>query len=171
VRLAVLALGILLLAFVDVIVLERIYKPLAAGYRIPWSEFQVRLPFLGKTTGMLWWHVAFVPLGLCLFMLAGAAGRDWRLALAGCVLFATGWEDLVYYAIQFQTAPSRLPWLDASPLVAWTRVFTRSTHVTYFGLLLAACVGGIVAGLVLGLHRARHDPRGRLPPENEPNSD
>ena len=100
-RLVILALGILLLAFVDVVVLERIYKPISHNYAVPWKAFELQLPLHWVSDGrLLWWHVAFIPLGVAVFALLGITGRDWRLAAAGIILIGTGWEDIAYYDIQ-----------------------------------------------------------------------
>lgn len=148
-RLAILAIGILLLSFVDVIVLERIYKPTAAAHQIDWKEFEIHVPLAGENAYMLWWHVAFIPLSIILFVLIGVSGRDWGLALSGIVLFATGWEDIVYYAIQFKMVPDQLPWLNINPLIAWTRIITRSAIVSRIELFIAAGFGGVFALIVL----------------------
>lgn len=165
VRLAILALGILLLAFVDVIVLERIYKPISTEHAIPWEKFEIHVPLAGENARMLWWHVAFVPLGIVMFALVGMSGRDLGLALAGIVLFATGWEDIVYYAIQFKLVPQQLTWLDVNPAIAWTRILTRHEHVTRVDLFIAAAAGGILAAIILGFqwiwrHRRRSETFG-----------
>lgn len=144
-RVAVTLGGIVLLALTDVVVLEGIYKPTAARYGIRWSEFEVAIPFLGTEIRVLRWHLAFVPLGFGLFVLCGVAGRDWRLALAGAILFATGWEDIAYYVLQLQLPPSELPWLDAQPGVAWTRLLLGEAHLSRLGLCLAALLGGTVS--------------------------
>lgn len=160
VRLAILALGILLLAFVDVIVLERIYKPISAEHAITWEELEIHVPLAGENARMLWWHVAFVPLGIILFILVGLSGRDLGLTLSGIVLFATGWEDIIYYVIQFKLVPQQLMWLDANPAIAWTRLLTRSAHVGRVELFVAAGLGGVLAVIILGFqwiwqHRRR----------------
>jgi hypothetical protein len=165
VRLAILALGILLLAFVDVIVLERIYKPISTEHAIPWEEFQIHVPLAGENARMLWWHVAFVPLGIVIFALVGTSGRDLGLAMAGIVLFATGWEDIAYYAIQFKLVPQQLTWLDVNPAIAWARILTRNAHVTRVELIIAAVAGGVLAVIILGFqwiwrHRRRSETFG-----------
>jgi len=150
VRLAILALGILLLAFVDVIVLERIYKPISSEHAIPWEEFEIHVPLAGENAHMLWWHVAFAPLGIIMFALIGMSGRDLGLALAGIVLFATGWEDIAYYVIQFKLVPQQLAWLDVNPAIAWSRILTRHEHVTRVDLFIAAGAGLVLAVIILG---------------------
>ena len=144
-RLVVLVLAILLLAFADVIVLERIYKPVAKAHAIPWSEFDVTLRFAGRELTVLWWHVAYSTLGVGLFLLAGLAAKDWRLALAGCAAFAGGLQDIAYYAIQLEGVPDHLPWLDSFPTISWTRFATRTEHVTRAGLFLSAAGGTLLA--------------------------
>lgn len=154
--LPLLAAGLSVLAFVDIIVLERIYKPLADKHAVPWSDFEISFRCLGWPVRMLWWHVAFLPLGLGLFGLIGWAARDRRLALAGMALFATGWEDLAYYVLLLTPPPAELPWLDSNPLVAWPTLLTGAAHVTRIGLLVAALCGGLVAtGLLVGARRPR----------------
>ncbi len=152
-RSVVLLLGILLLGAVDVVVLERIYKPLAQTWHIPWRTFLAPLPFLGPDSPVLWWHVAFVPLGLVLFALTGLAGRDMRLAGAGWVLFGTGWEDAAYYLLQWRLPPAELPWLDFSPGIAWTRWVTGTPHVTRIGLAMAVAAGGLAGAWLVELLR------------------
>jgi hypothetical protein len=149
VRLAILALAIVLLAFVDMIVLEHIYKPISMEHDIPWEKFEIHVPLAGENTRMLWWHVAFVPLGILLFTLVGMSGGDWGLTLSGIVLFATGWEDIVYYVIQFKLVPSQLKWLDVNPAIAWTRILTRNAHVGRVELFIAAGIGGVLSGIIL----------------------
>lgn len=138
---AIIMAGMLLLACLDIVVLERIYKPIVAKHHVPWETFQVNLPIVGKSWGVLWWHVGFLPGGVILFLLFGWAARDWRVAVGGTALFVTGWEDLFYYLAQLQLPPESLPWLDHQPGVAWTRLLTGSGHVTRAGLLISALVG------------------------------
>lgn len=154
-RVALLAAGLLLLGFVDAIVLERIYKPLASTHGVPWSEFEISFRCLGWPVRMLWWHVAFLPLGLALFAMLGWAARDLRLGLAGIALFATGWEDLAYYVLLLTPPPAELPWLDSNPLVAWVGMLFGAVHVTRVGLVMAAlCGGAVAAGLLRGPKRS-----------------
>jgi len=159
-RCLVLLLGVLVLGAVDVVVLERIYKPISQIWHVPWRAFLAPLPLLGPDSPVLWWHVAFVPLGLCLFLLIGLAAGDGRLAAAGCVLFATGWEDVAYYVLQLRLPPPELPWLDFSPGIAWTRWVLRSPHVTRAGLFVAVFVGGLAAVRLLELAGRRRIRRG-----------
>lgn len=154
-RLFVLAAGLALLALADIVVLERIYKPLSERHGVAWSEFELRPVILGREVRMLWWHAAFVPLGLGLFALLGVSGRDVGLGVAGAVLFASGWEDLAYYALQLKPVPPELPWLDSNPAVAWTRSLLGVEHVTRSGLLLAAAAGGALAAIALLLTRRK----------------
>jgi hypothetical protein len=149
IRLAILALAIVLLAFVDMIVLERIYKPISTEHDIPWEKFEIYVPLAGENTRMLWWHVAFVPLGILMFTLLGMSGGDWGLTLSGIVLFATGWEDIIYYVVQFKLVPAQLKWLDVNPAIAWTRTLTRNAHVGRVELFIAAGIGGGLAGMIL----------------------
>ena len=152
-RLAILTLGILLLAFVDVIVIEMIYKPFSIKYGIPFNDLEMPLPVLGGDGRILWWHVAFVPLGFVLFFIASIPRRDWRLTLGGSVLFVSGLEDIAYYIIQLKQVPVGLPWLDKSPPIAWTRFITGSEHVTRAGLFIATITGILFVGAILGLHK------------------
>ena len=144
-RFAILVLAIVLLAFVDMIVLERIYKPISAEHNIPWEKFEIHVPLGGENARMLWWHVAFIPLGVLLFILVGMSGGDWGITLSGIVLFATGWERIIYYLIQFKLVPRQLEWLDVNPAISWTRIITRSAHVGRVELFIAAGIGGAVA--------------------------
>jgi hypothetical protein len=140
--------SILLLAYVDYIVLEKIYHPVAAKYNINWdSEFNA--VFFGKPTPVLRWQLAFMPLGVMLFILQGIAAKSWRLALAGILLFAAGWEDIFYYLIQCRWLPDQLPWLDYSPLMGLTRYLTGTEHVTALGIILSSLTGLILAVWVL----------------------
>jgi len=148
IRIAILALGIVLLAFMDMIVLEKIYKPISAKYEIPWNELEIHVPLAGESARMLWWHVAFIPLGILLFVLIGMSGGDWGITLSGIVLFATGWEDIVYYIIQFKLVPRQLGWLDVNIFISWTRILTRHAHVTRIDLLIAAGIGGVLAAVI-----------------------
>lgn len=148
IRFVILALAIVLLAFVDMIVLEHIYKPISAKYEIPWSEFEIQMPLAGESARVLWWHVAFVPLGVLLFILIGMSGGDWGITLSGIVLFATGWEDIVYYIVQFKLVPKQLEWLDVNVFISWTRVLTRNSHVGRAELFISAGIGGILAAVI-----------------------
>ncbi len=148
IRFAILALAIVLLSFVDMIVLEKIYKPISAEHAISWDEFEIHVPLAGESACMLWWHVAFVPLGVLLFILIGMSGGDWGITLSGIVLFATGWEDIVYYLIQFKMVPKQLGWLDVNVFISWTRILTRNAHVGRAEVFIAAGVGGILAAVI-----------------------
>lgn len=135
---------LLLLSFTDIIVLEKIYHLLAERYSIPWEEFESNL--FDKT---LWWHLAFGPLSYGFFILLGIAARNWRLAVSGMILFATGLEDIFYYVLQLKWLPPELPWLDTNPLIASTKILTFSQHVSPAGLLISSSLGVIVAYLIL----------------------
>lgn len=130
--------ALLLLAFADVIVLEKIYKPLTSAYAIPWGDLSAGMPWAPEA---LWWHVAFIPLAAGFFLLLGLAASDWRLPAGGLVLFFTGWEDTLYYVLLRQFPPARLPWLDRAWGIAWTRVFQPGQSVSRYGLFLANAVG------------------------------
>jgi hypothetical protein len=137
-------LSILLLAYVDYIVLEKIYHPVAAKYNIIWDQ-EFNAVFFGKPTPILRWQLAFMPLGVMLFILQGIAAKSWRLTLCGILLFASGWEDYFYYFIQGRWLPAQLPWLDYSPLMGLTRYLTGTEHVTSLGIVLSGLAGLIVA--------------------------
>lgn len=154
-RLGLLALTILLLAYADVVVLEQIYKPLAARHAIPWSELEVVVRHPLGDARCLAWHLAFLPLGVATFLLLGLAGRDPGLAVSGVALFASGWEDAAYYLLLREPIPAELPWLDPQLLVSWTRVLTRTEHLTRGGLVLALVAGALVAGAALRFLRPR----------------
>jgi hypothetical protein len=140
--------SILLLAYVDYIVLEKIYHPIAAKYNINWdSEFNA--VFFGKPTPVLRWQLAFMPLGVMLFVLLGLAARSFRFAFCGILLFATGWEDIFYYVIMGRWLPEELGWLDYSPLMGLTRFITGTDHVTSTGVLLSSLLGLIIGGFML----------------------
>lgn len=154
-RIGLLIAGILLLAYTDYIVLEHIYKPLSLGYDIPESAYCVP----GSGGRMFWWHAAFLPLGVSIFLLMGVAARDWRLAMSGMILFATGWEDVAYYAIQGKHLPLELAWLDPQWFVAWTKLIAGQPHVTRGGVWLSACLGGGLVGWLL--MRGNREKRGK----------
>ncbi len=144
-RFSMAAAALILLAFVDVIVLEKIYKPLSRAYDIPWENLSAGLRWAPEA---LWWHVAFIPLALGVLLLIGFAASDWRFSVGSSVLFFTGWEDLLYYALLRQIPPARLPWLDRAWGIAWTRVFQPSQSVSRYGLLLACILGLAIAYLI-----------------------
>ena len=152
-RLGIITFGILVLGFVDVIVIEMIYKPFSVKYGIALSAFEMQLPILGGDGRILWWHIAFVPLGFILFFLASVPRRDWRLMLGGLVLFVTGLEDVVYYMIQLKYVPVDLPWLDKSPPIAWSCAIIGSEHVTRTGLFIATIIGMVFTGVIIELHK------------------
>lgn len=154
-RAGLLAAGILLLAYADVIVIECIYKPLIHHHDVPVSVFLVP----GFKQHVFWWHVAFLPLGISLFILLGIAGRDWRLAVSGIILFATGWEDVFYYAIQWKLPAVEMRWLDLQPFVAWTKMILGTPHVTQNCLWLAACTGGLAVLGVLSIPTKNKRPK------------
>lgn len=132
--------SILLLAYVDYIVLEKIYHPIANKYNIVWDQ-EFNAVMFGRQTPILRWQLAFMPLGVCLFILLGWAARSFRLAISGILLFATGWEDIFYYLIQGRWLPVELGWLDYSPLMGLTKYLTRTEHVTSTGVLVSSILG------------------------------
>ncbi|MBN2512588.1 MAG: hypothetical protein JXB18_06585 [Sedimentisphaerales bacterium] len=140
--------SMLLLSYVDYIVLEKIYHPMAAKYNINWdAEFNAVI--FGKQTPILRWQLAFMPLGVMLFILLGIAAKSFRLAFSGIVLFATGWEDILYYLIQGKWLPEELGWLDYSPLMGLTRHITATEHVTSTGIMISSTFGLLIAGIIL----------------------
>ena len=140
--------SILLLAYVDYIVLEKIYHPIAAKYNIIWDQ-EFNAVIFGRQTPILRWQLAFMPLGVCLFILLGVAAKSFRLAISGILLFAAGWEDIFYYLIQGRWLPAQLGWLDYSPLMGLTRYLTRTEHVTSTGVLISSILGLLIVVLLL----------------------
>jgi hypothetical protein len=143
----IITVGILLLAYVDYITLEKIYHPIAAKYSINWNEFNAVV--FGKQTAILQWQFAFMPLGVVMFILLGVAARSGKLAVCGILMFATGWEDIFYYLIQGRWLPAELSWLDYSPLMGLTRILTSTPHVTSTGIIISSAIGLIVSCLIL----------------------
>jgi hypothetical protein len=139
--------SIFLLTYVDFIVLEKIHHPIAAKYNITWTDFEAA--FFEVKLPIIWWQFAFIPLGISLFALLGIATKSYRLFFSGLMLFATGWEDILYYVIQGKWLPFQLPWLDYSPIMSLTRFFTWTEHVTSTGVLTSAMVGLVFSYLVL----------------------
>ena len=148
INLGLLVIAFLLLAFVDFIVLEQIYHPLSEQHNISWTSFETNI--LGASFPILKWHVGFFTLSIFLFILLGLAARSWRLGLSGLILFFTGWEDILYYIIQFKWLPAELPWLDASPLMTLSRFLTKTEHVTSTGVV-ASAVFGVIVIVMIGL--------------------
>jgi hypothetical protein len=140
--------SILLLAYVDYIVLEKIYHPITAKYNINWDQ-ELNAVMFGRQTPILRWQLAFMPLGVCLFILLGIAAKSFRLAISGILLFAAGWEDIFYYLIQGKWLPDELPWLDYSPLMGLTKYLTRTEHVTSTGVLISASLILLAVILIL----------------------
>jgi len=143
--LVIILISILLLAFVDFIVLEKIYNPISAEFNIPWDSFTAVL--FGIKLPMQWWHVAFFPLAFVLFILLGFAAKSWRLAISGIILFVTGLEDVFYYLIQLKFLPPTLDWLDPT-IIGLTRFITRTPHVISLGVLISLTIG-ILASLII----------------------
>ena len=140
--------SILLLSYVDYIVLEKIYHPVAAKYNINWdTEFNAVI--FGKQTPVLRWQLAFMPLGVILFILLGVAACSWRLAISGILLFATGWEDIFYYLIQGRWLPGELSWLDYSPVMGFTKYLTGTQHVTSTGVMISSLLALLSVCLIL----------------------
>jgi hypothetical protein len=139
--------SIFLLTYVDFIVLEKIHHPIAAKYSVNWADFNATI-FKIKIP-VIWWQFAFIPLGVCLFTLLGIAAKSFRLFFSGVLLFATGWEDILYYAIQGKWLPRQLSWLDYSPIMGLTKFLTSTEHVTSTGILISSLTGLIVSCLIL----------------------
>ena len=144
---ALITASIFLLTYVDLIVLEKIYHPLAAKYRINWADFHATL-FTVKTP-VIWWQFAFIPMGVFLFALLGIAAKSLRLFFSGVLLFAAGWEDILYYLILGKWLPRQLGYLDYSPIMGLTRFLTLTEHVTSTGVLLSSLIGIIVSYFIL----------------------
>lgn len=144
----ILFLSILLLAYVDYIVLEKIYHPVAAKHNIIWSQ-EFNAVMFGRQTPILRWQLAFMPLGVCLFILLGWAAKSFRLAISGILLFACGWEDIFYYVIQGKWLTPEMGWLDYSPLMGLTKYLTRTEHVTSTGVLISSSLALLVVILIL----------------------
>ncbi|MBT3397703.1 hypothetical protein HOA55_03045 [archaeon] len=138
--------AILLLAFADYIVLEKIYHPLSQQFNISWDVFSAN-PF-GVILPMQWWHVAFFTIAFVMFALLGVAAKSWRLWLSGTIIFLTGWEDIFYYLIQLKWLPKELSWLDAAPM-GLSRFITQSPHVTNVGVVISAIIGLAVSAMII----------------------
>jgi hypothetical protein len=150
--------ALVLLAFADVVVLEKIYKPLSFTYNIPWQDLAAGIRWAPEA---LWWHLAFIPLAVGMFVLLGLAARDWRFSVGGLVLFFTGWEDTLYYVLLRQFPPGRLPWLDRAWGIAWTRIVQPGQSVSRYGLLVANAVGIALAFWIFSKGRGDLDEKGR----------
>lgn len=135
---------VILLAFLDIVVVEAIIHYLCRDYGVPWSAFLVDI---GPFKNLFIWYLAFTPLAISLFVLLGVAAGSWKLAAAGIIFFAGGSEDLAYFFLQGQSLPAELPWLDVTPIV-WTRWIFGGSHVTSVGLCVSVAINTILAGLV-----------------------
>jgi len=144
---ALITASIFLLAYVDFIVLEKIYHPIAAKYRINWADFKATI--FNIKTPIIWWQFAFIPMGVFLFALLGIAAKSLRLFFSGVLLFATGWEDILYYLILGKWIPRQLGYLDYSPIIGLTRFLTLTEHVTSTGLLMSSLIGLVFSYLIL----------------------
>lgn len=136
-KVVIIFLFIILFSFCDFIVLEKIYKPLSAEYSIPWNAFEI----IVGGVNLMWWAVAFFVLIFATFILLGIAMLDWKVSVAGILLFMAGWEDIFYYIIQGQWLPATLDWLDASPLMTLSRFVTGTEHVSGLGVLITGIIG------------------------------
>lgn len=153
-KISIILIIIIILAFLDVIVLD-IINNMSKEYSIPYNKFQINFNFLDSNIIVLKWSIALIISGIIIFILLGLASRDWKIAVAGILLFATGWEDIFYYLIQLKSIPSQLPWLDYNPLISWVRIFTQTPHVTSIGLVISALFGGILASFIFLLKPAK----------------
>ena len=142
----IILISILLLAFADFIVLEKIYHPLSQQFNISWDVFAAT-PF-GITLPMQWWHVAFFTIAFVMFFLLGLAAKSWRLWLSGTIVFLTGWEDIFYYLIQLEWLPKELPWLDVAPM-GLSRIITQTPHVTNLGVIISAIIGLTASTMII----------------------
>lgn len=149
----ILAVSIILLAFLDAVVMENVYKQIYTEHSLPWKEFEVIFNIFNSKIILTQWNFAFLVLGIVLFLLLGLAAMDWRLSISGIILFATGWEDIAYYSIILEKIPKTLEWLDPNPLVSWTRIITQSSHVTSTGLFISAFVGLLAVILIFNYKR------------------
>lgn len=149
----ILAVSIILLSFLDAVVMENIYKQINTQNSISWKDFEIVFNIFNSKLILTQWNFAFLVLGIVLFLLLGLAAMDWKLSVSGIMLFATGWEDITYYSIILQKIPSTLDWLDANPLVSWTRIITQSSHVTNAGLFISAFVGLLVVAFIFSYKR------------------
>jgi len=139
----ILLLGIILMAFMDIIVLEKIYHPLSAAYNIPWNAYYVSPSF-----EYIWWWVAFIPMGFIMFGLLGWAAKSWKLIFSGAILFLTGWEDIFYYVLRGHWLPQTLGWLNTNPVMAFFNLLTPGPEVTGGTVTLAAILGIIAVSLI-----------------------
>ena len=125
--------GIILLAFLDIIVMEKIYHPLSLEYNIPWNSL-----YASENIEFIWWHIAFIPAGIILFILIGFAASSWKVSVSGILMFACGWEDIFYYVLRGSYLPSTLPWLNMNPFASIPRFITGAENVTSVGLTIMA---------------------------------
>ena len=135
----ILLIGVLLMAFMDIIVLEKIYHPIGQAYNIPWTDFHV-----SESIDYLWWWVAFIPMGFIMFGLLGWAAKSWKLVFSGAILFLTGWEDIFYYVLRGTWLPwDSMAWLNDNPVMAFFNLFTPGRSVTGVTVTIAAIIGGL----------------------------
>jgi len=134
--------GLLLLAFVDYIVVENIYKGLMLEYNLNWSSFET------APGNRMWWHVAFDILSFGLFLLLFVASGKLTIFLGGMILYHTGVEDLLYFMVQGQKLPLVWEWSNSRPLIGFTRFITDTPDVTLGGILISSTLG-IITFLLL----------------------
>lgn len=134
----ILLLGIILMAFMDIIVLEKIYHPLSSQFDIPWSAY-----YVSEAIDYIWWWVAFIPMGFIMFGLLGWAARSWKLVFGGAILFLTGWEDMFYYVLRGTWFSGEMAWLNTNPVMALLNLFTPGPNVTSTTVTIAVIIGGL----------------------------
>ena len=146
--------ALMFLAFLDFLVVEKIYKPTNAKFSIPFSNYNLNFSLFGKAFSIFLWHIIFILFAISVFIVLGVIIKNYKLSLAGIILFATGWEDIFYYLIQFKSIPSQLPWLNTSPIITLSRFITQTEHVTLTGLLISALLGVIIVFFILA-HKSK----------------
>jgi len=149
--------GLTLLAYVDHIVVDKIYKELIANHAMNWPDFET------GPGGRMWWHIGLDILSLGLFGLLALAARQPTVFIGGLVLYHTGLEDLFYYWVQGLSLPKVWEWCDLRPLIGYTRYLTRTENVSLPGMLFAVAVGlALYAGTAL-LFRKRGSKKPQQP--------
>ncbi len=127
--------GLSLLAYVDHVVVDNIYKQLIQNYGMSWNDFQT------APGGRMWWHVAFDILDVGMFALLAIVARRIHIFIGGVVLYHTGLEDILYYWVQGLSLPHSWAWTNLRPTISYTRLITRTADVNLPGILIAASVG------------------------------
>lgn len=124
-------------AIIDIGVVEVYLQKMHRDLGIPWCYFEIEV--LGHN--VLKWWLYFVPATGLLLTIAGWLAARWRGIAAGLALFATGWEDILYYRLRGSSLPDGLGWLDINPFISWTRLLTGSESVPSTGILISAATG------------------------------